>query len=372
MHAASLTALVTDLRRLIEMADDDNELFNSLTALAKFNNGHWKSEKQARFMLDRLKTFPPNQTAQAWADKEGLQGRAYSQLVTLGYGKTDPSKVRYAARVVVVDNGGVGYVGSVKVKHATKDDPTTSLDWSTVKPKFVRSIEPVLKLDLESELQSKVLKNQPDINLIKSIPGWQDRDILVSFLAQLEDGKPLSDKQRLILQKFLPQKEVFVGDKAQWTKTWDEYKEILAAFATIEAAMAVEREAQRYQRYQQVLASGQKWYETNPSEPEKLRDSLNRYVQSIRDEGHVRGNWFVTMVLNDFIDMSGARRSYPQGMGAGDVDVAIATYMEKLLAGKKVTKVAFEVVTFVTKLVAATRHKSKAQMEAWLTAKFKK
>jgi len=218
-------AYPTPQHELLTEADVISDVTKSLFSLAKHNKGHWKSEKQARFLLSRMKgPFFKDSSADAWAKKQGHDGRAFTLMQALkGFGKYDPSKVRYSAHVFVVDNGGVVAIGKIKVLHPKGDEKATTLAWDKVETKFERKVPPSIVVDLASEKKAQVAKNQPDIDLLKSIPGWEGKDILVSFLRQLEKGRTLSSKQRYILQKFLPDETVFSKDKAEWQSGWDQF-----------------------------------------------------------------------------------------------------------------------------------------------------
>lgn len=212
---------------LFESGSEVEDVIKSLNTLAKFNHGHWKSEKQARFLLNRLDgSMFKDRAAEAFAHRKGLDGQAFSHMSVLkGFGHRDPSKIRYSGMVFVVDKGGVVYRGKVKVNHP-KGGEGLSLDWADVKPTFERKRQPEITVDIHAERRAKIEKNQPDIDLIKSIPGWETKDILTDFLRQLEGGRPLSLKQRFVVQKMVPDKALF-GDKTEWKKAFEEFKRLL-------------------------------------------------------------------------------------------------------------------------------------------------
>ena len=201
-----------------------DEMAKSLNSLIKYNDGLWKSDRQARFILNSVWD---DKDAQAWAKKKGYKGKAFSINTRFtGYGKRDVSKIRIFTQAFVVDNGGVVARAKVKFVHP-KEGNEGYIDWDSYNVTFERTAKPSVKVDIDKEKRDAIKKNQPDIKLIKSIPNYEDKDILVSFLRQLESGSALTIKQKAILQRMVPEKKIELGDKAVWISAWEEYKKIL-------------------------------------------------------------------------------------------------------------------------------------------------
>lgn len=206
--------LLGRVRFLVE-AMDAADAMKSLEGLIKWNRGHWKSPAQARFLQGALEQTRDSE-ALAWARSRGHGGVVVLLMSKLqGYGHRDPSKVRYVSRVYVLDDGGVVVSARVPVVHPKGGGWDVAFDWRGVQVEFERSEEPAIRVDVGAERAAKVVANQPAIQQIKVIPGWETQDILVSFIAQLEDGHALSPKQLAIVYKLLPSKEraAVVGDR---------------------------------------------------------------------------------------------------------------------------------------------------------------
>jgi len=207
-----------------KIAISDFEVLDSISKL-KFNNGLWRSEKQAEFLLNNL---PPDQdpNAVAWMEQMGLKGKAYFIMKSLdNYGHQDISKIRMVGEVVIVDGGGLVATGTVKINHPNKskgiDDFVPAWD-RFVEISFLRKEDPVIYIDLEEkesikqkEKEDRFLKAKEELDLLHQIPNWEGVDILVSFEKQLQDGWSLSLKQKAVLQKFVAY-NLFDEGKEKW------------------------------------------------------------------------------------------------------------------------------------------------------------
>lgn len=182
----------------------------SLLALVKNNNGHWKSEKQAKFILSKLRQ-DTSAEAEAWAAKVGVQPPVYAGMTAAhvpGTGIRDKSRRRYAGFFLVVDSGGVAAVGKPKFTadgSFRHDRPVETV--------FRRTKEPTIRVDIEADArqreqqlaeQRKKLRPLADKLEAKIPPDdpndlRQNNDILRDFVEQLRDGRPLSIKQTAIL-----------------------------------------------------------------------------------------------------------------------------------------------------------------------------
>lgn len=250
----------TDVPRL-------DDTFRSLDGLVRSNDGLWKSDRQARFLLNRI-TGPAyrNRAAEDWARKQGYRGHVIANIaLDERYGRRDLSKVRYYGNVYVIDDGGVVMRGKLKINHAKSErgQYEFDVDWGATKLEFERKKNPTIVVDVEGERKAAVKKNQPDIELIKTIPGWESRDILVDFIRQLENGHPLSLGQRGVVQRMIPEKAIFLGQKEEWKKTWDRYAKLIGDVvvpALRDYHMEQEREfEQKYQRFRKEKGESAYW-----------------------------------------------------------------------------------------------------------------
>ena len=213
----------------------DEDLQRTAYKLVKSNKGNWKSEKQGLFLLDAAKSYSTqlyafdSNNAKDWISKKGYDT---STLITVawfkklkGYGRTDPSKVRYSGTILAFDEKGVLFIGTVKVNHPKGTKQQVSMDWSRVTKKYERpkNHQPTVTVNYFNRAVDKAT-----IDLIRAIPDYQDHEILLSFLRQLRDHKKLSPKQKVILNKFLPKpKDVGVGNKDDLQKDLETFYQLV-------------------------------------------------------------------------------------------------------------------------------------------------
>jgi hypothetical protein len=257
------------------MATWESDTAKSLDRLIKTNEGRWASEKQARFLLDRIdKQLKEIRASRAgkhddderWAERKGWsyprhRTFVYEKLLGSVGGRSvglSTSKARYVANVYVVDGSGVVFKGKVKVQHASeaKGIPHKLL-FDQVTPEFERTGEAGPAVDPEAERKAAAEKNRPLIDRIKRSPDYESQNILQSFVGQLEDGRGLSDKQMAILLKYLPDDEES-GDLRADAKAV--YADVYQRFMTqiVDRVLPVIRDqaAQDWQRpdYDQAIA----------------------------------------------------------------------------------------------------------------------
>ncbi len=203
--------------------DVARDFARSFAALTRSNDGHWKSEKQARFLLERLEGVR-DPKVESWAKKHGISGDVITFVASKhleGSGVRDVSRRRYVGNVFVVDSGGVVAIGKPKFDHVTaqpKWDREVELVWK-------REKEPTLRVDPAAEKRAKAEKNRPEIEKIRALPAYREAgSILRDFVRQLEDGRELSIKQKAILQKYTDE----VGDyKGSTREAFHTYKRAL-------------------------------------------------------------------------------------------------------------------------------------------------
>ena len=375
--AMTIATWTSELWCVIEGTQDPlDDTMKSLSALAKFNNGLWKSEKQARFLLDTVRRIKPDAGAKAWLAHAGLKGWIITQFVKLPYAKSDPTKVRYVGRVAVVDGGGVVFLGTAKVKHLSQDNTTVDIDYGTLKDAFKREVTPVLVIDVDAEDAAQAAarvaqaeKNKPDIDLIQSIPGWEKRDILVSFLDQLKAGYQLSPNQKLVVQKYAPA-ALFTGEQAQWAETWAAYRKIAGNYALGFAQAYSDMERAKMAKYQATLAVGQQWHYAAPSDPDKLEARLKAVAALFKSQGYADSSWAGRQILLDLETTAKAKLPGEVAVGA-NADEALAAQVTKALKAKKPTKVGVKSIQFITQVVNALGSKSVADFTALLAKKYK-
>lgn len=194
------------------------DMSKTFKRLAEKHGGGWQSEKQARFIQERILTPGEDNhaVAEAWARKIGIEGTigtAVTSDLLKQFARKDASRRRYAGRIYVVDSGGVVAIG--KPKFDANGDPRLDRPIETI---FRRTEEPKIRVDLAAEKRKALEKNKPMIDKINALlPPAPDPDtasydelddyereygILESFRSQLERGGTLSIKQRAILAKY--------------------------------------------------------------------------------------------------------------------------------------------------------------------------
>jgi len=217
-----------------------DEMIKSLNSLAKYNNGFWKSEKQAAYLLKVLDADSKHtdKDVVAWIKKQPWY--APDQIVVESihrleaYGKRDVTKARFVGQVFVVDGGGIVARMKGKVKHPRKDDPSSLfIIPSTLEATFERDMgaaPPVTfdwqgaKAQAEQARLDQIAANQKLIEQIKKIPRWDQQEIFKDFIAQLEYGGTLSPGQLRVIKKNLPEADVDFGDPEDLMKL---YKEVI-------------------------------------------------------------------------------------------------------------------------------------------------
>lgn len=221
-----------ELAEAIVSASDLSKSFNTIV---KYNGGKWKSPNQAKYLMKLAKTYQTD-GAMKWAKKYDPQGSwtAFPLITMLkGYGVKDPTKIRYAGALFLIDETGVKARAKIKVKHPKKADlgwqGDSSLEpiYSSAQETFVRKGDDKV-IDVEAEKKQasalkarQIGKNAPIIQRITSVPGWEKKDILQSFKSQLEKGYKLSPKQMMVLDKMAPP-TIDAKDKADIKKKWDD------------------------------------------------------------------------------------------------------------------------------------------------------
>lgn len=359
---------------LSEGVTNADDLARTFFSLAKNNRGLWKSEKQARFLLKSVK-MPMHRSARAdqWASSKGIEGNTVVVTRSLAqYGRKNTSKIRFVSNIFVVDEGGVAYIGKVKVNHARKDNDGRSLDWDSVTDHFVRTATPTIKVDVDAEIRKAIERNQPQIDMIKTIPDWSEKDILVDFVRGLEEGgRPLTLKQMSVVQKYLPT-NLFIGDKEKWKKTWDRFLKVFVDFAIGYLDEMIKWEKGREKEYEKKRAA---YAKKNGVSTKEAEEGLNRMVwwsQSVPDVKELRvaklqivkmvrsgkftselqsGNrWFVRDVLNKMTETVRVRPPSSVAIAAEFAD-ELNLQVRKAIKAKKPSKKALGCIQWITAIV---------------------
>lgn len=218
------------VRSAILREDEGADLAKSLYTLAKYSDGHWKSDKQARFLQSRL-AHKHSKYVATWMQRFGYKGKGFVHISKIpGTGTKDVSKARYAAKLFIWDTGGVSHVIRMKYVHPKKGEVGFHLDWNDKgKVTWKRSKDPVVHVDVDKENLAKALANAPMIAKLKSIPDWESNNLLMSFLKQLEAGRKLSFKQLNIVNKLLPGEKEDLGQE-EWAAQVPRFRKVIASF----------------------------------------------------------------------------------------------------------------------------------------------
>lgn len=325
--------------------------------LAKFGGGLWKSEKQARFLLNAIDSPQfKDRGAEAWANKHGFEGQAFSVMQRIeGYGARDASKTRYWAQVFVVDKYGVVARGKVKVIHPKGDERGLSLDWTDVTVDFKRTAKPEIGVDIHAELRAAVEKNKPNIDLIKTIPGWESKDILVDFLRQLEGGRPLSLGQLAVVQKMVPDKELFLGAKGEWKKHFEGYHQLGMKLLNMSRDTHLAFERGRVPDYEAAIAGGKYWGWSVP-EPERLEKQYDQAIDGFKRNSVIPHDvwWIESQMFASMRDL--ALPSMPAVTMYGTEEVK--KQFEKAMKAAKPTKISLSVVMWLQRLAGKVNDES--------------
>lgn len=206
-----------------------DDLLRSINTLAKYSEGLWKSEKQGNFLLNwaaKDKWIQGGREAVAWAKQTGWYDPKDKTQVVLqfmlsisGYGKSDPSKIRYAGTFALLNGTGVLATASFKVKHAKKGEEGSHAPIpGTAKTRFVRDRKVVPDMNVDpagdeaKQLAKQLKQNEPVIKAIESIPGWKDQQIFVDFRDILLAGGTLSPNMMRVVERNVPLPVHNVGD----------------------------------------------------------------------------------------------------------------------------------------------------------------
>ena len=358
----------------LEIALAEDDIDRSLSGLAKFNAGLWKSEKQGSFLLDKIGVqSDPSTGAMAWARSQGFSGPDVRAFYTMnrieGYGKSDITKTRYWSQVFVVDSGGVVAIGKAKVKHPTATEPKLDIDWGSVEITFKRTVSPAIRVDKAAELAAKIKAAEPDIALVKTIPGWERIDILADFIAQLEAGGSLSPNQKRVVQKYLPEKQVFLGDQEHWKKLWVVFGDIVSRLLGGMKEAWVAHDTQMAADEAEAKTKGSYWGHRH-ADPEgaaaDFEDALAQWKSGVSTYGGALDGWISTQVMISLHDM--ARYSKPGILHLGLAEIRVEA--TKAMKAKKPTKAGLATMGMIASIVDKLEGKSVAWFAAEESKRF--
>lgn len=202
------------------------DLIRSLNGLIKSKGGQFSSDRQAKFLWQAAKSFAKAVPSfvELWAHRFHTGENSFSTLIMTfdpRFGRSDPTKIRYYAYAYVID--GAGVVAAAKVKIAHPKGGVGQAEPESIGETIFERKEPATPLydhaEFERAEEEKVRKNKPMIDEIKKLPGYDDQEILQSFVQWLETGRPLTPGQLGVLRKFMP---VEVGNVGEWKVMRDE------------------------------------------------------------------------------------------------------------------------------------------------------
>lgn len=336
---------------LQESVNPVGDAAKSFNILAKNNQGLWKSEKQARFLLNLIRgPFFRDRAAEAWAHRHRFDGKAFSHMqIIKGYGTRSISKARFWAQVFVVDPYGLVARGKVKVDHPKGGQGSATLNWSQVDVTFKRTAKPTISVDVDRELATAVVRNQPTIDLIKKIPGWEGKDILVDFIQQLEGGRPLTPGQLGVVQRMAPAADLLSGSKDKWKDVLRDLSKLLLKMLETMRDSHLPHERARVKEYEAVKAKDGYWGWTVP-DPDDLEKTYNGAIRELKSKGYLSYSgdygWLDSKLFGALVDLT---HGGPGIMGGTE---EIHSQVSKAIKSKKPSKKSLKIVSWVSRLAS--------------------
>ena len=322
---------------LTEGFKDNADLMRTLNTIAK-QGGTWKSEKQARFILDtvdgsRWEASPP---AQKWAKANRMGGEylAFADQRIQGFGRSTASKIRLTGRLYALDGGGVVSIAKVPYQHQTQSSQGFQPDWDRTEIVFRRTKKPSIVVDPRGERAAAAKKNAPMIAKLKMIPNWEEKDIIVSFIGQLEAGGKLSVKQMGIVNNMLPPELVERGNVQNWKNQYTKFQDLL----TKKVLPVIAKVAQEWEK------------------PEIVQREYIEPIQEMEKHGFAKDSWTVYLVLNKLINMTNTRKNMGGFVMGTSGPEEIHKQMQRAFKPKP-TKKSLNVVDFILKAVKAIDEK---------------
>lgn len=335
-----------------EAFGDDPALFRSIDSLVKRNDGLWKSEKQGKFLLDSInETRFQSHDATAWAQRQRIPFMkvAYYQSGMSGFGHRDPSKIRMRGMVYLFDQGGVVLRGKVKIIHPKGGEGNFDPDWSHVEINFRRpaNVQPgILVGDPDLHLKQQIKKNKPTIDLIKSIPHWEEKDILDSFMYQLSKGYTLSPAQVSVVKRMTPD-GFSLSDRQQWEEN----------FTTLIDNIVKKMIPAKVKLYHDELE------EKDQRTIEILRE-LENAERELKTRSYTTESWIGREIIYQLEDLV----NYRAGSVSiyGDASEQLYKQHQKAIKAKKPSKKALKVETFIQKAADKLESMTAQQVYSWL------
>lgn len=350
---------------LTEGFKDNADFMRTLNTIAK-QGGTWKSEKQARFILDtvdgsRWEASPP---AQKWAKANRMGGEylAFADQRIQGFGRSTASKIRLTGRLYALDGGGVVSIAKVPYQHQTQSSQGFQPDWDRTEIVFRRTKKPSIVVDPRGERAAAAKKNAPMIAKLKMIPNWEEKDIIVSFIGQLEAGGKLSVKQMGIVNNMLPPELVERGDVQHWKEQYAKFQDLLAKKVLPAIAQARrQEEIERIKRYKETIEAGKRWNESVP-ELKTIESYYESPIKQIRSQGYADT---YTVVQNILQELANITRSKIGFITVG-IDASEGLHKQLLRAFKpKPTKKSLTALDFVLRAVKVMESKP---VQYWIDA----
>jgi hypothetical protein len=357
-------------------ARDPVDVIKTLQTLIKFNNGVWKSDSQARFIMKEITSDPSASTApdiKRWAaaalNRQGIRLNNKTHRIYVGaqsisrYGYKDPSKIRLTGWGFVVDSVGVIVRAKLKVNHKTTGEVFGTMLWNTADYTFDRaddvdsshlsfSISREEKAE-KDKLKAGIKAAKPIIAKIKTIPGWENQDIFKDFISQLEGGRLLSDGQLNVVNRSLPKEKIGLD--------WESWKK---ALKTVESAMLTKvlpviaadlRSEGMGEDAAEMVALWKRWQKVKPTVTGKgktlkeLRDTTLLYT---RGTAAYYFSEALRMVAPKIMSFPADGGDFPPGenMSFGPVVSVTEEAINKARSGKKLTKKHLGMIRLVKRL----------------------
>lgn len=178
------------------VASHESDMTKSLNSLLKYNGGLFKSPAQARFLHNALRGSE-NDAAKAWGRPYMTSPDALAvgfSFMMEGFGQKDVGRRRFYGWLYVVDGAGVVAAAKAECDHATG--------------KLLGAKETIFerKGDAPALYTKPAERPAPTVDTklveeIKAHPDFDNSQLLMSFVQQLEKGRTLSPAQLALLKR---------------------------------------------------------------------------------------------------------------------------------------------------------------------------
>jgi hypothetical protein len=295
-----------ELAMLTEAYVDEASLMKSLNSLVKYNQGKFKSAKQAKFLYNELRSkHRMTPTAKRWGERWMRDPNAIAvQLMQRieGFGSKTASKVRMYGFLYVVDGGGVVRMAKANIDHKAGFKVTGEKEL-----RFQRKGDAPTLYDYAAEQRAQDAKakaNAPMIQKLKAIPKYDSNHFLKDLVFQLEGGRALTPGQLRAVAKYIP---VEIGDYAEWKQAYKDGMKLLKSRLVDPAVKAMqqivaeleadpdkyEHKAKNAKYFLDEYESFAKYWMKKPARSEEFgaASDMFRVVSDLGFKGGNQGNW---------------------------------------------------------------------------------